>query len=243
MTHRRDSLLPICRLSPRRPERAERSRRQPRREPVRRNRLQETASRSARARHPWRRKNKDWLAVTQNQLTGQAHALLSTPTGQLALPPSLLTRGARTNCKRMSSRIGAGESMKRVIWLLCVCLLFAGCSSQDADKTREEAAKAAAKLKQETKEAVKDLKKGAEEARTQGEAVAEGVREGLKSDEGAVNINRASREQLLDLPGMNESSADAIIAGRPYHTKAELANKGGVSPEEYRKIEGLIVVK
>jgi len=143
----------------------------------------------------------------------------------------------------MSSRIGAGESMKRVIWLLCVCLLFAGCSSQDADKTREEAAKAAAKLKQETKEAVKDLKKGAEEARTQGEAVAEGVREGLKSDEGAVNINRASREQLLDLPGMNESSADAIIAGRPYHTKAELANKGGVSPEEYRKIEGLIVVK
>ncbi len=122
-------------------------------------------------------------------------------------------------------------------------LLVTGCSNQDPAKTREEAAKTAAKVKEETKEATKELKKTAEQARAQTQAAAEGVREGLKSDADAVDLNRASREQLKRLPGIDNRSANAIITGRPYHTKDELSTKGIVSPEEYAKIESLVTVK
>jgi len=127
--------------------------------------------------------------------------------------------------------------------LMAGFLLGVGCSNQDPAKTREEAAKATAKVKEETKEAAKEVKKSAEEARAQAQAAAEGVREGLKSDANAVDLNRATREQLKRLPGIDSRSASAIIAGRPYHTKKELSTKGIVSPEEYTKIETLVTVK
>jgi DNA uptake protein ComE-like DNA-binding protein len=120
---------------------------------------------------------------------------------------------------------------------------FTGCSNQDPAKTREEAAKATAKVKEETKQAAKELKKTAEEARAQTQAAAEGVREGLKSDAHVVDLNRASRDQIRRLPGIDDRSARDIIAGRPYHTKEELSTKGIVSPEEYAKIETLVTVK
>ncbi len=127
--------------------------------------------------------------------------------------------------------------------LMAGFLLVVGCSNQDPAKTREEAAKTTAKVKEETKEAAKEVKKTAEEARAQTQAAAEGVREGLKSDANAVDLNRATREQLKRLPGIDSRSASAIIAGRPYHTKEELSTKGIVSPEEYAKIETLVTVK
>jgi DNA uptake protein ComE-like DNA-binding protein len=123
------------------------------------------------------------------------------------------------------------------------CALLTGCSNQDPGKTREDAAKATAKVKEETKAAVKELKKTADEARVQTQAAAEGVREGLKSDAHTLDLNRASRVQLKQLPGIDNRSANAIIAGRPYHTKDELSTKGIVSPEEYTKIESLVAVK
>ena len=127
--------------------------------------------------------------------------------------------------------------------LLAAFLLVSACSNQDPAKTREEAAKTTAKVKQETKEAAKELKKTAEEARAQTQAAAEGVREGLKSDDQALDLNRASRDQLRQLPGINDRSARDIIAGRPYHAKEELSSKGIVSPEQYAKIETRVTVK
>ena len=131
--------------------------------------------------------------------------------------------------------------------LLCtvaLCLLgLAGCSNQDTNKTREEAAKTASEFKQATKEAGKEIKKGAEEARKQGSAIAEGVREGWNSDKKPVNVNPASRSQLMTLSGIDSKSASRIIAGRPYHAKEDLENRGIVAQDEYQRIEGHITVR
>ena len=127
---------------------------------------------------------------------------------------------------------------------IALCLLaFAGCSNQDTNKTREEAAKAASEFKQATKEAGKEIKKGAEEARKQGSAIAEGVREGWNSGEKQVNVNSASRSQLMTLPGIDSKSANRIISGRPYHAKEDLENRGIVAADEFQKIQDRIVVR
>ncbi len=127
--------------------------------------------------------------------------------------------------------------------VMLAAAMAAGCSpSQDTDKTRKEAADAAAQIKQGSKVAAVEIKKGAVEAGKQGKAIAEGVKEGWTAESKKVNVNKASKTQLLTLPGIDEDSAQRIVAGRPYHTKDELSTKGIVSPEEFQKIQRLISV-
>ena len=131
--------------------------------------------------------------------------------------------------------------------IFCVALLAAamaaGCSpSQDTDKTRQQAADAAAQIKAGSKVAAVEIKKGAVEAGKQGKAIAEGVKEGWTAESKKVNINTASKDLVLTLPGMDDDSATRIVAGRPYHSKDELNTKGIVSPEEYQKIQDKISI-
>jgi len=136
---------------------------------------------------------------------------------------------------------GPGKLMFGAVMLAAA--MAAGCSpSQDTDKTRKEAADAAAQIKQGSKVAAVEIKKGAVEAGKQGKAIAEGVKEGWTAESKKVNVNKASKTQLLTLPGIDEDSAQRIVAGRPYHTKDELSTKGIVSPEEFQKIQRLISV-
>lgn len=122
-------------------------------------------------------------------------------------------------------------------------LLSLGCSQQDTEKTRQQAAEAAAKIKEESKAAAVELKKDAKEAAKQTKAAAEGVKEGINAPDEAVNVNTASKAQLQTLPGIDEELADRIVAGRPYHTVDELGTKGVLPPEEFSKIKRKIVVK
>lgn len=122
-------------------------------------------------------------------------------------------------------------------------LFIAGCSQQDTEKTKQQAAQATEKIREESKVAAVELKKDAKEAAKQTKAAAEGVKEGLQSPDAAVNVNTASKNQLQTLPGLDEEMADRIVAGRPYHTVDEVGTKGAVSPEEFRAIKRKIVVK
>jgi DNA uptake protein ComE-like DNA-binding protein len=51
-----------------------------------------------------------------------------------------------------------------------------------------------------------------------------------------VNINKASRQDLLSLPGMTEREADRIIADRPFADTHELVTRHAISDAEYDRI-------
>jgi DNA uptake protein ComE-like DNA-binding protein len=115
--------------------------------------------------------------------------------------------------------------------------------SNNPGTTRQQAAKTTEELKQEAREAAGDVKKGADTARTQVTAAAQGVKEGLNDkDSSQVNLNSASKSQLMGLPGIDEAQANAIIADRPYRHAHEIVSKGAVSEDEYRKIASHIRV-
>lgn len=62
---------------------------------------------------------------------------------------------------------------------------------------------------------------------------------GLNSNE-IININSATLEELDQLPGVGEVTANKIIANRPYSTIEELLSKKIVNKSVYDKINSLI---
>jgi len=58
-----------------------------------------------------------------------------------------------------------------------------------------------------------------------------------------IDINSATREELMTLPGMDGDMADKVIAGRPYKNSAQLKTKGGVTNAEYRKISSKVTAR
>jgi len=71
-------------------------------------------------------------------------------------------------------------------------------------------------------------------------AVVDGVKEGMHSNK-AIDINKASREDLLSLPGVTEREADRIIADRPFDNADDLVKRRVVSQSEYDKIRDRII--
>ncbi len=121
------------------------------------------------------------------------------------------------------------SSPLRVSSLFLLALLFAGitaCTTRDnPDEIRRRTAEATQTMRQDTK------------------AVVEGVREGLGRSDKTVNINRASREDLLSLPGLTEREADRIIAERPYDSARDLVKRHVISEAEYEKISNRVVAE
>jgi competence protein ComEA len=107
-------------------------------------------------------------------------------------------------------------------------LLFTGlaCSpNQSPDQLREKTAEATSTLKRDTK------------------AVAEGVKEGLTSNsKGAVDLNKASKDDLASLPGITRQKAERIIAERPYADTHQLVTRHVVSEDEYAHIQDRVIV-
>lgn len=58
-----------------------------------------------------------------------------------------------------------------------------------------------------------------------------------------VDINRATKDELKTLPGIQDPQADRIIAGRPYPTKARLVTRNILSAEAYELIKKRIVAR
>jgi len=58
-----------------------------------------------------------------------------------------------------------------------------------------------------------------------------------------VDLNTASREDLMKLPGIGETLADKIIAARPFASKSELVSKSVLTKAEFAKISGKVMAK
>jgi Helix-hairpin-helix motif len=97
-----------------------------------------------------------------------------------------------------------------------------GCTTDDhkqnADEVREKTAEATAELKRNAK------------------SVAEGVKEGWSRDKRRVDLNTASRDELVGT-GLTRTQSDRVIEHRPYASPRELLTKHVLSEDEYKGIE------
>jgi DNA uptake protein ComE-like DNA-binding protein len=57
------------------------------------------------------------------------------------------------------------------------------------------------------------------------------------------HLNSATAEELMKLPGVDQSMADKIIADRPYTSKSQLVSKKIMTHAEYAKISSRVWVK
>jgi len=118
-------------------------------------------------------------------------------------------------------------SALRSLSIMVVALSFVavtGCTTKDnPDEIRQRTADATETMRRDTK------------------AVVEGVKEGMGRDNKAVDINRASREDPLNLPGITEHEVDRIIAARPFNHAHNLVDRHIVSKTEYDRIRDRVI--
>jgi radical SAM superfamily enzyme with C-terminal helix-hairpin-helix motif len=90
-------------------------------------------------------------------------------------------------------------------------------------------------IKEKTARATEEVKRDAR-------AVAAGIREGWSRDK-PLDLNAATKEQFLSLPGLTSAQADRIIAHRPYDKTSDLLTRRIIPKTEYDKIADLVTVK
>lgn len=60
---------------------------------------------------------------------------------------------------------------------------------------------------------------------------------------GLLDINSATKDQLMALPGVGTAYSQKIIDGRPYANKSQLKSKNIIPASLYDKISGMIIAK
>ena len=101
--------------------------------------------------------------------------------------------------------------------------LSAACTNQSPDQIREKTAEETAAIKRDTK------------------AVAEGLKEGI-GNKRAVDLNKAPKDDLAALPGMDSHKADRVIAERPFANTHQLVSRHILTEDEYAQVQDKVVV-
>lgn len=55
-----------------------------------------------------------------------------------------------------------------------------------------------------------------------------------------ININTASKAELITLPNIGEKRSDLVIEGRPYHSLSDIKNVKGIGDKTYEQLKPLI---
>ena len=58
-----------------------------------------------------------------------------------------------------------------------------------------------------------------------------------------IDLNSASKEQLMSLEGIGDILAEKIIKGRPFRVKTELVSKNIIPGATFRKISAKVIAK
>ena len=121
-------------------------------------------------------------------------------------------------------------ALRRNILLIPACcfVLLTSCSTspRSQERVRENTARATAVIASNAKSAVL------------------GIRDGLsrKPVETGININTATRAELMTLPGVNAKIASDIIRNRPYTDPNQLRKEKIVPKAVYKGISGRLTV-
>jgi DNA uptake protein ComE-like DNA-binding protein len=114
----------------------------------------------------------------------------------------------------------------KIIATFAVLLLAAACTTQKSSPDD---------LREKTAQATSDFKRDAK-------ALAQGVKEGWNRDQ-PLDLNKATKDQLVSLPGMSAEGAERIIDGRPYSSASELVSRHIMSQQEFDKIKDQVTAK
>jgi len=113
----------------------------------------------------------------------------------------------------------------RCLAVIFMTALLAGCMRpQNSQDLKEKTAEATAQAKRDAK------------------AVAEGIREGWSRDK-PLDLNSATKDQVMALPGMTDGEADRVIGGRPYKQPSDLVTRHIMSKSQYDKIADRVIAK
>src|SRR5579871_4553626 len=115
------------------------------------------------------------------------------------------------------------RSLSFVLSVVILSSCIACSPNATPDQIRQKTAEETAAVKRDTK------------------AVAEGLKDGLNNKR-AVDLNKASKDDLASLPGMDARKADRIIAERPYANTHQLVTRRIISEDEYSQIQDRVVV-
>jgi DNA uptake protein ComE-like DNA-binding protein len=110
-----------------------------------------------------------------------------------------------------------------LLGVVAVVMLAACSPNESPDQIRQRTARETATLKRDSK------------------AVAEGIKDGL-TEKKAVDLNYASKAELSALPGIDERTADHIIAERPYANTHQLVSRHVLSQDEYSRVQDRVTV-
>jgi len=113
----------------------------------------------------------------------------------------------------------------RNVFTIMLLPALAGCTQQQNQQD----------LKEQTAQATAEVKRDAK-------AVAAGISEGWSRDK-PLDLNTATKEQLLRLPGLTAAKADQVIAGRPYNEPGEVVTRRILPKTEYDKIADRVTAK
>lgn len=106
--------------------------------------------------------------------------------------------------------------------VLLLAMLVA-CTNTSPDQIRQKTAEETAAVKRDTK------------------AVAQGLKDGL-SNKRAIDLNKATRQDLESLPGITPHQAERIVAERPFANSHQLVTRRILTEDEYSQIQDRVVV-
>ena len=144
------------------------------------------------------------------------------------------------------------------VWpVLAVLCAIPGCTRQDQSQVQQQTRQATDDTRAAAKNLKAETRDGLQKAENAVDAAADGVKQGIHDNvkanpdnassgttsSGQMDLNSASKAQLMTLPGITRAKADAIVANRPYATPDDTVSKHVLTEPQFDRIASQVAAK